>query len=365
MLICNVVGARPNYMKIAPVVLEMKKRGMPQILVHTGQHYGKNMSKVFFDELGMPEPDVFLNIGSGSHAVQTAKTMIAFEEMCRQRHPDLVVVGGDVNSTLAVAIVSGKECIPLAHVESGLRSFDRTMPEEINRIVTDHLSELLFTTEETAGENLIGEGIPVGRIHFVGNCMIDTLLKHVDKAISMGPWTAYNVRPEGYALLTLHRPSNVDEPGSLKLLIDGINEVSRRIPIIFPVHPRTREQLGGPDLCLSSSVHLCEPLPYLTFLGLMAKAKVVMTDSGGIQEETTALGIPCLTLRRNTERPVTLTSGTNRLVGTDSKYLIRSVEEILDDRWTKGTMPPLWDGSASSRIVDIIEGLHQRALQRR
>jgi UDP-N-acetylglucosamine 2-epimerase (non-hydrolysing) len=363
MLICNVVGARPNYMKIAPVVLEMKKRGMSQILVHTGQHYDQNMSKVFFEELGMPEPDVFLKVGSGSHAVQTAKTMIAFEEVCRQRRPDLVVVGGDVNSTLAAGIVSAKECIPLAHIEAGLRSFDRSMPEEINRILTDQLSELLFTTEETADENLVREGIPAGRIYFVGNCMIDTLMKYVDKAISLGPWRAHKVRPGGYALLTLHRPSNVDELGSLKLLIDGINEVSSRIPIIFPVHPRTREQLRVQGLRLSSSVHLCEPLPYLTFLGLMAKAKVVMTDSGGIQEETTALRVPCLTLRRNTERPVTVTSGTNRLVGMDSECLLRSVEEILNDQWTEGTLPPFWDGRASCRIVDVIEGWLQGSMQ--
>jgi len=329
MLVCNVVGARPNFMKLSPVVLELKKRGIPQFLVHTGQHYDENMSRVFIEELGLPKPDIYLGVGSNSHARQTARIMMAFEEVCQERLPNLVIAGGDVNSTLAVALVAAKQQIPLAHVEAGLRSFDRTMPEEINRVVTDHLSTLLFTTEETANENLKREGIPKEYIHFVGNCMVDTLRKHVKLAIRQEPWKRFGVKPSGYALLTLHRPSNVDDPTIIKPLLAIINKISHRLPVLFPVHPRTRERMNQLGAAVDPSVYLTGPLGYLIFLGLIAKARCVLTDSGGIQEETTALNIPCLTLRGNTERPVTITGGTNRLVGTDPERISQGIEEIV------------------------------------
>lgn len=355
MLVCNVVGARPNFMKISPIVHELNRRGISQILVHTGQHYDSNMSQIFFEELKLSKPDIFLGVGSDTHARQTARIMVAFEEVCQQYKPDLVVVVGDVNSTLAATLTAAKLHIPVAHVEAGLRSFDRTMPEEVNRIVTDHLSELLFTTEESANENLRREGIAQERIYFVGNCLVDTLMKHIDVAIQRSPWQLFGLDAGNYALLTLHRPSNVDNRETLKSLIDVINEVSFRLPILFPVHPRTNQRLQQWQIQVNRNVILCEPLPYLTFLGLMAKARFVLTDSGGIQEETTVLNVPCLTLRWNTERPVTITSGTNRLVGTDPEKIFQSVEEILSGKWTAGSLPPLWDGKASQRIVDVIE----------
>jgi UDP-N-acetylglucosamine 2-epimerase (non-hydrolysing) len=355
MLICNVVGARPNFMKIAPVVRELKRRRIRQFLVHTGQHYDPNMSKIFFDQLGMPEPDIHLGVGSGSHAHQTGRIMAAFEEVCQKRRPDLVIVGGDVNSTMAASLVAAKLQIPVAHVEAGLRSFDRTMPEEVNRIATDLVSEFLFTTEESANKNLRREGISREKIHFVGNCMVDTLLKHVDVAVQGSPWHGFGVEPAGYALVTLHRPSNVDDPKVLKRVMEAIKWVSKKVPVLFPIHPRTRERLKALKMRMGSSLKLCEPLPYLTFLGLMAKARFVLTDSGGIQEETTVLKVPCLTLRWNTERPVTVKSGTNRLVGTDPRKTRESVDRILAGRWPSGRRPPLWDGKAAKRIVDIIE----------
>ena len=355
MLICSVVGARPNFMKIAPVFLELKRRKIPQILVHTGQHYDANMSQVFFEELGLPVPDVYLGVGSDTHARQTARIMVSFEEVCRKHRPDLVMVGGDVNSTLAAALVAAKEHIPVAHVEAGLRSFDRTMPEEINRIATDHLAELLFTTEKSADKNLRSEGISPKNIHFVGNCMVDTLLKHVDVAVRQSPWETFGLKPSGYALVTLHRPSNVDDPKTLKVVMSSIKDVSRRLPVLFSVHPRTRARLAKEKIDVPSAVRLTDPLPYLTFIGLMAKARFVMTDSGGIQEETTVLGVPCLTLRWNTERPVTIKRGTNRLVGTDPKEIKRSIGTILAKKWCRGDCPPLWDGEAGPRIADVIE----------
>lgn len=354
MLICSVVGARPNFMKMAPIVGEIRKRGIAHYFVHTGQHYDDNMSRVFFDELEMPRPDVDLDVGSDTAARQTARIMVAFEDVCRAQRPDLILVGGDVNSTSAVALVAAKERIPLGHVEAGLRSFDRAMPEEINRIVTDHLSDYLFTTEESANENLAREGIPRERVHFVGNCMVDTLRKHVTVAVERAPWTGFGLRAEGYALLTLHRPSNVDSTAALARLMEAINSVSARIPILFPVHPRTKARLDAAGIAATNQMRFCEPLPYVTFLGLMARARFLLTDSGGIQEETTALGIPCLTLRLNTERPVTLTHGTNRLVGVSADAIQSSVEEILAGRWMAGREVPLWDGRASGRIADIV-----------
>lgn len=359
MLVVNVVGARPNFMKMAPVVTELRWRGIPQFLVHTGQHYDASMSQVFFEELGLPEPDIYQGVGSDTHGRQTARIMVAFEEVCQQWRPDLIVVGGDVNSTLAVALVAAKQCVPLAHVEAGLRSFDRTMPEEVNRVVTDHLSELLFTTEASANENLLREGIAKERIHFVGNCMVDTLRRHVNIGMQRAPWRRFNLQPGNYALLTLHRPSNVDNIAMLRLLMNAINKVSERLPVIFPAHPRTCERLLQLNTQMAPSVLLCEPLPYLTFIGLMAKAKLVLTDSGGIQEETTALQVPCLTLRWSTERPITVTCGTNRLVGTDAQAIHASVEHILAGEWPVGNQPPLWDGQASQRIVDMIVAWHK------
>lgn len=357
MLICNVVGARPNFMKMAPVVAEMKRLGIPQKLVHTGQHYDRAMAQVFFEELKMPAPDVYLGVGSGSHAQQTARVMVSMEEFCQQHKPAMVVVAGDVNSTVASALAASKLGIPVAHVEAGLRSFDRGMPEELNRIVTDHLSDLLFTTEESGNANLRREGMDPSKIRFVGNCMVDSLRTHEEQAISRRPWTDFGTEEGGYALLTLHRPSNVDDDRRLKELAQLASNISETLPILFPVHPRTREKLTCLKVRFPDSLKLLEPLPYVTFLGLMARARVVLTDSGGIQEETTALQIPCLTLRTNTERPSTVEFGTNELVGEDISCVERRMDQILQGRWKKGALPPLWDGHAAERIVHDINCL--------
>lgn len=359
MLICNVVGARPNFMKIAPVVTELRRRGIPQRLIHTGQHYDAAMSKVFFDELEMPQPDVYLGVGSGSHAQQTARVLVAIEEDCQLHSPDLVVVAGDVNSTVAAALAASKLGIPVAHVEAGLRSFDRRMPEELNRTVTDHLSELLFTSEESGNANLRREGIPSERIIFAGNCMVDSLRKHHQEALRRRPWERYGVDETAYALLTLHRPSNVDNEERLEELVGLACRIAERMPVLFPVHPRTAERLARFAGKLPEALILLEPLPYITFLGLMARARVVLTDSGGIQEETTALQVPCLTLRCNTERPSTVELGTNELVGDDLERALRLVDCITQGDWKEGAIPPLWDGRAAERVVDAIERLAQ------
>jgi UDP-N-acetylglucosamine 2-epimerase (non-hydrolysing) len=355
MWIANVVGARPNFMKMAPVIEEMLRRGIRQELIHTGQHYDANVSAVFFQELGLPEPDVYLGIGSDSQARQTARIMMALEEVWLERRPDLVVVAGDVNSTMAAALVASKLGIPVAHVEAGLRSFDRSMPEEINRVVTDRLSDLLFTTEASANENLRAEGAALETVHFVGNCMIDTLDQHLEAALARRPWSEFDLEPGGYALVTLHRPSNVDDPGTLESLAAVLNDLSARLPMLFPVHPRTRKRLAEGRVTAAPALRLCEPLPYLTFLGLMAKARCVLTDSGGIQEETTALGVSCLTLRWNTERPVTMSHGTNRLVGSDPATIREGFEAMMCGGAIEARRPPLWDGQASRRIVDVVE----------
>ena len=354
MLVCNVVGARPNFMKIAPIVESLKALGVPQFLTHTGQHYDHNMSQVFFDELGMPQPDIYLGVGSDSHARQTAAIMTAFEDICLERKPDLLMVSGDVNSTIATALVASKLDIKVAHVEAGLRSFDRAMPEEINRVLTDHISDLLFTTEASGGVNLRAEGVSDEAIHFVGNCMVDTLLKHIDHALERRPWDTQGLTPKSYALLTLHRPSNVDDEDTLRALITTLNAIAERVPILFPAHPRTRGRLETWNISVSARLRLIDPLPYLDFLGLMAKARFVLTDSGGIQEETTTLNVPCLTLRWNTERPSTIEEGTNRLVGVDDEQIRQGVDDILSGNWKKGARPQLWDGRASERIAVIV-----------
>jgi UDP-N-acetylglucosamine 2-epimerase (non-hydrolysing) len=360
MKIIHVVGARPNFMKIAPIMTEMAASSdiFEQALVHTGQHYDDEMSRVFFDELGIPRPDVHLGVGSGSHAEQTARVMLAFEPVLLRGRPDLVLVVGDVNSTLACTLVATKLGFPVAHVEAGLRSFDQTMPEEINRLLTDQMASLLFTTERSANENLKREGVSEEKIHFVGNVMIDTLLKHKDRAMALDVLARFDVEPKNFALLTLHRPANVDKPGVLAGLLAGLAKIQRRIPILFPAHPRTIKQVRQygfeESLAAMSNLRVTEPLPYLEFLNLMANARMVMTDSGGIQEETTILDVPCLTLRENTERPVTVNEGTNIVVGSDPQRIIEESALILRNGGKKGTIPKLWDGQAARRIVDIL-----------
>lgn len=351
-----VVGARPNLMKAAPLMEAMSSTTRLQpFLLHTGQHYDANMSQVFFDELGLPKPDCYLGIGSGSHAKQTAQVMIAFEPVLIEQRPDLVMVVGDVNSTLACTLVASKLHVAVAHVEAGLRSFNRRMPEEINRIITDALSDVLFTTERQANENLLREGVASEKIYFVGNVMVDTLLKHRERALKLQLPERLGLIPGHYAVLTLHRPENVDNHSVLQRLLEAIGEISSQLPIIFPVHPRTRrniEVFGLSHLLGKFPALICQdPLGYLEFLALMVQAKFVLTDSGGIQEETTVLDIPCLTLRAETERPVTVTEGTNVLVGMDTERLFIEVQRILDGQGKSGHLPELWDGYAAQRIV--------------
>lgn len=354
-MICTVVGARPNFMKMAPVIHALRARGLDQVFVHTGQHYDRNMSDVFFEQLQMPKPDQYLGIGSGSHADQTARIMTAFEKVCKDHPLRLVVVAGDVNSTLACALVASKLLIPIAHVEAGLRSFDRTMPEEINRVVTDHLSDLLFTTEPSGNDNLAREGIPAEKVHYVGNSMIDSLRHHLDNALTLAPWTHYGLVPGEYGIVTLHRPANVDEPTIAGQIADALEAVGDRLPLLFPIHPRTLAN-GRAIWEGLKHVRLVEPLGYLDFIGLMARARVVITDSGGIQEETTALGVPCLTVRENTERPITISEGTNRLVKAERQALLDALHAVLNGDHASGRVPHLWDGRAAERIADVIAG---------
>ena len=365
MKIVNVVGARPNFMKIAPLMAEMSRHPeIRTVLVHTGQHYEEAMSTLFFQDLEIPAPEINLEVGSASHAVQTALIMQRFEQVLLEEKPALVLVVGDVNSTLACALTSVKLGIPVAHVEAGLRSFDRSMPEEINRLLTDAISEYLFTTETSANENLLREGIPPEKIYFVGNVMIDTLLKHRDKAVHSDILTQLRVREQSYGLVTLHRPSNVDSLQTLEAIMGALAELAQHVPIIFPCHPRTRAKIEAFHLehYFTSHRHggrvrglwLCEPLGYLDFLKLMAGAKMVLTDSGGIQEETTILGIPCLSLRENTERPVTVSAGTNTLVGVERGNIVAKALEILHRPLISCRVPELWDGHAAKRIVQIL-----------
>ncbi|RKZ01147.1 MAG: UDP-N-acetylglucosamine 2-epimerase (non-hydrolyzing) [Candidatus Hydrothermota bacterium] len=367
-LIYLIVGARPNFMKAAPLIRALEERApeIKSLLVHTGQHYDYEMSKAFFEDLDMPDPDIYLGVGSGTHAEQTAKIMISLEKEIFDNRPDLIVVFGDVNSTLAASVVASKLMVPVAHVEAGLRSFDRTMPEEINRIVTDILSDLLFTTERDAIENLRREGIPDEKIHFTGNVMIDTLLTFADKARKSDITERLGLSDRNYAVLTLHRPSNVDVPEVFDGILEALAEVSKNIPVVFPVHPRTKKRLaefGFLDKFSSAfktppaegGILLIDPVKYTEFLALEMKSLFVLTDSGGIQEETTFLGVPCLTLRNNTERPVTLEVGTNILVGTDPHRIIEESAKILRGEGKKGAIPELWDGKASHRIAKIIK----------
>ena len=350
------VGARPNFMKVAPVMHEMAQypREFEQILVHTGQHYDTLMSRVFFEELGLPRPDVNLEVGSGSHTWQTAQVMSRFEPVVEEISPDWVVVVGDVNSTLACALVCGKMGIGVAHVEAGLRSYDRSMPEEINRLLTDQISDLLFTPSSDADENLLREGVAEEKVHFVGNVMIDTLVRLLPKAQAQWPGLRERFGLQRYLLVTLHRPSNVDEIEGLKGILEALSEISNEIAVLFPVHPRTRRRIHDFGLQeAAQGVQLLEPFGYLNFLALQAHADLVLTDSGGIQEETTYLGVPCLTARPNTERPVTIRSGTNQLVESSRHALVEAIRGRLAAEKVPRRVPPLWDGHTAKRIVRV------------
>lgn len=351
-LIC-VCGARPNFMKIAPVCRALARaEGVSLTLVHTGQHYDERMSKLFFEELNIPEPDVNLGVGSGSHALQTAEIMTRFEPVCIEQRPDWVVVVGDVNSTLACALVAAKLGVKVAHIEAGLRSFDRSMPEETNRILTDAISELLFVTEPSGVDNLRREGIAEHRIHLVGNVMIDTLLASRRKAEASRILTLLELTPKQYGVVTLHRPGNVDDPAVFSGILDALKSIATELPLIYPVHPRARHNLAALGLVERiGNLRIMEPLGYLDFLKLMSDAAVVLTDSGGIQEETTILRVPCLTLRANTERPITVRLGTNRLTGTDCAAILSAYRDVRDHPPKQTSMPELWDGRASERIA--------------
>ncbi|MEW6125515.1 MAG: UDP-N-acetylglucosamine 2-epimerase (non-hydrolyzing) [Acidobacteriota bacterium] len=359
--IINVVGARPNFMKIAPVMDEMRQRAerIQPVLVHTGQHYDETMSDAFFEDLRLPRPDINLEIGSASHAEQTARIMLAFEKVLLELQPDWVVVVGDVNSTLAATLVAVKLQIKVAHIEAGLRSRDRSMPEEINRIVTDALADLLLTPSPDADENLRSEGVADEKIRFVGNVMIDSLRRNLERAQSSDVLNRLQLTPKQFCAMTLHRPSNVDDKATLAGILDALEVVLERMPIVFPIHPRTRARLAEFGLmekvAAQKNLRLTKPLGYLDFLQLYSNSRLVLTDSGGVQEETTALGIPCLTLRHNTERPITVTEGTNRVVGNHPETIRREALNALEHPPTAQRIPALWDGQAARRIVDAIE----------
>jgi UDP-N-acetylglucosamine 2-epimerase (non-hydrolysing) len=346
----HIVGARPNFMKVAPVLKALAAHpGVAQVLIHTGQHYDRNMSDVFLSQLGIPDPDVNLAVGSGSHAKQTAEIMTRLEPILDEGKPDLLLVYGDVNSTVAASLVAAKMGVKIGHVEAGLRSFDRTMPEEINRLVTDQLADFLFTPSLDGNTNLEKEGVAREKIFLTGNVMIDSLVRLLPAAqsISRDGW------PERYALVTLHRPANVDDSCTLKSILSSLVEVSRDLAVVFPAHPRTRQRIA--DFGLNAGkLRVLDPVPYLEFLALQSRAKVVITDSGGIQEETTYLGVPCLTVRDNTERPITVTLGTNVLVGHKPEKLRAKLSAVLSGQAKKGTVPPLWDGHAAERIAETV-----------
>ena len=349
-----VAGARPNFMKIAPVMAAFAETGIAAQLLHTGQHYDAAMSDSFFADLGIPPPDHHLEVGSGSHAVQTAEVMKRFEPVLESVQPQAVLVVGDVNSTIACALVAAKRGVRVIHVEAGLRSYDRGMPEEINRVLTDQISDLLFTTEKSALANLAREGIDPARVEFVGNVMIDTLYRNLERAVPASQ-TLGAALPQ-YAVLTLHRPSNVDDPATLAALLDVVGEMSRRLPVVMPLHPRTRGSIEKFGLSVRlDGLHVLPPVGYLEMLGLMRDARLVLTDSGGIQEETTALGVPCLTLRENTERPITLDEGTNTLVGSRPEAIRVAFEEVLRGGGKAGRIPEYWDGRAAMRIAHTLQ----------
>ncbi len=355
MLILQVVGARPNFMKIAPLMRAISAAGLAtQKLVHTGQHYDAAMSDVFFKDLDLPRPDAFLGVGSASHGQQTAAVLVAMEKLLDAERPDLLVVAGDVNSTVAGALAAVKCGVPVAHVEAGLRSFDRSMPEEINRLLTDQISDLLFTPSPDGDRNLLREGIAPERIHLVGNVMIDSLQQHLPAARRMGAPAKLGLAPKGYALSTLHRPSNVDDPVRLRQIVGALAEIAAEVPVVLPVHPRTRKRLAEFSIVVPKSLLLTDPFGYLDFLGLTDAAAMVLTDSGGIQEETTALGVPCLTLRENTERPVTVEVGSNSLIGLSPQRIVEEARRVLRGDGKKGGVPDLWDGHAAERIATEI-----------
>ncbi|WNG33806.1 UDP-N-acetylglucosamine 2-epimerase (non-hydrolyzing) [Archangium violaceum] len=358
--VLHIVGARPNFMKVAPIHRAISERGsLTQTLVHTGQHYDVKMSDVFFTDLGMPAPDIHLGIGSGSHAEQTAKVMIELEKVFTSEKPDLVSVVGDVNSTLAAALVAAKMGIPISHVEAGLRSFDRTMPEEINRVLTDRISDLLLTPSADADANLIREGLEPARIRLVGNVMIDSLLAAREKALRLPTLSELGLEPRGYAVCTLHRASNVDDAKVFSGLLSALSHVASRLPVVFPVHPRTRKRISELGLAATlertPGLRLVDPMGYLEFLALTSQARLAFTDSGGLQEETTVLGIPCLTVRENTERPITVDIGTNVVVGTDPVRIQQTADRILDGYGKKGRIPDRWDGRSGERIAQEYE----------
>jgi UDP-N-acetylglucosamine 2-epimerase (non-hydrolysing) len=354
MKVLHVVGARPNFMKAAPVYRALASKGSTQVLVHTGQHYDTLMSDVFFQTLQIPAPDESLSVGSGSHAQQTAAIMSRFEPVVLAHKPDIVLVYGDVNSTVAAALVCAKLGIRVGHVEAGLRSFDRTMPEEVNRLVTDQLADLLFTPSSDGNEHLTNEGVPAERVFLVGNVMIDTLIQFLPKADEVYPALEQELSLDRFGLVTLHRPSNVDDGATFLPMLQVLDELSRNLPLIFPVHPRTRDKWDAELKQCNPNLRTIAPLGYLEFLALQKHARVVITDSGGIQEETSYLGTPCLTLRENTERPITITHGTNVLIGRDWKLLRDEFGKALNGHRKRASELPLWDGHASDRIADIL-----------
>jgi UDP-N-acetylglucosamine 2-epimerase (non-hydrolysing) len=353
--IVHIVGARPNFMKAAPVLIALRNHPqIEQLLVHTGQHYDERMSDIFFRQLGMPQPDINLDVGSGSHAVQTAEIMVRFERVLLTQKPDWLMVYGDVNSTIACALVAAKLGVKIAHVEAGLRSWDRSMPEEINRVLTDQISDLFFTPSTDADENLKREGIAPEKIHFVGNCMIDTLVRLLEQARK----PLIDGLEGRFVLVTLHRPSNVDAPEELQRIVRTLSELGGEIPVVFPIHPRTRQRLAG-LACASpgSGLHLIEPQGYLEFLWLQQHATMILTDSGGIQEEATFLKVPCLTIRENTERPITCDLGTNILVGRDMERLKHEARRILGGEKKEGTLPLYWEGKAGERVARVMAAM--------
>lgn len=361
--ILHVVGARPNFMKISPLmdalgaVSEERSVAIKQILVHTGQHYSREMSSLLFEQLGLPEPDINLEVGSGGHGQQTGRIMEAFETVLQEHKPDIVVVVGDVNSTIACALDAKKLHIPVAHVEAGLRSFDREMPEELNRVLTDSISDFLFTTEAQAQDNLTAEGVDPSKIHFVGNTMIDTLLHHRHNAMERDTLEKLELTKGRFAVVTLHRPSNVDDKKALTEILESLEQISNDLEIVFPIHPRTRnriEEYGLSAILEKGQFKLVEPQGYLDFLCLVANAKLVLSDSGGIQEETTVLGVPCLTLRHNTERPITINKGTNRLVGNAGSDILAAYTEVMAGDTAGQSVPEKWDGKAAQRIAHIL-----------